>query len=245
VTDDLRELVAASEAHAEQGSWGPRALDVNRRLLDLQPGATGVRLRYANCLVAAGRLEEGLRELRRVAGEASSERQRRIAARRLAEIEERDRAARTASFAAAHRRAIGLREAAKGEVAVIWHERAVELADTDVERAVALASWASTMRGLRLFREAREKAESAVAADPSPRSNLAGHAALIATLVDIGTLAEAGRRADALLRVHPRDPVALATAGRAFRELGKQTNDESLRRKASACFLAAGGAERN
>lgn len=239
--DELRRLVAASEEYATRDVWGSRALEANRHLLELQPGATGVRLRYANCLLTAGRSGEALRELERVVVDASTDRQRRLAERKIAEVHERARIAQTDSFEAAHRRALGLREAAAAELAVLWHERAVELASTSEERASALASWGSTLRNLRRFADARARAEEAIAADKSIETNLAAYAVLIAALVDGGALPEAVRQADAVLRVHPRDPVALATAGRAYLELGKRTKDAKLRSKATACFIAAGG----
>jgi tetratricopeptide (TPR) repeat protein len=244
VIGELRRLVAASEEYATRDVWGSRALETNRQLLELQPGATGVRLRYANCLLTAGQSEKALRELERVAAEATTDLQRRLAQRKIAEVHERRRVAKTDSFEAAYRRALGLRDAAAAELAVLWHERAVELAPTKEEKASALASWASTLRNLRRFADARAKAEEAIAADRSIETNLAAYAVLIAALVDGGALQEAVRQADVVLRVHPRDPVALAAAGRAYLELGKQAKDAGLRSKANACFLAAGGRER-
>ncbi len=108
-------------------------------------------------------------------------------------------------------------------------------------RAKALASWASTLRNLRRFAEGREKAEAAIAAHRDVSSNLAAYAVLIAVLVDGGALPEAVRRADELLRVHPRDPVALAAAGRAYVELGRRDKDLRLQAKGGACLLAARG----
>jgi predicted Zn-dependent protease len=241
--DELRRLLAQSEGYAKRGVWGSRALEVNRQLLELQPAATGVRLRLANCLLAAGRSDEALRELEGVLAESRDERLRRLAERKLAEAHERGRAATTDSYEAAHRRALGLRQAAAGELAEIWHERAAELADTDERRAVELASWASTLRRLRRLPDARAKAEESIALARDPETNLAGHAVLVTVLVDGGALPEAVRRADALLRAHPRAPVALTAAGRAYLELGKRDGDAALRSRAKACFLAAGGAE--
>lgn len=241
--DELRRLLAQSEGYAKRGVWGSRALEVNRRLLELQPAATGVRLRLASCLLAAGCADDALLELERVLAESGDERQRRLAERKLAEVHERARAATTESYEAAHRRALGLSEAAAGELVEIWHERAVELAETDERRALELASWASTLRRLRRLPDARAKAEESIAVARDPATNLAGHAVLVAVLVDAGALPEAVRRADALVRAHPRAPVALTAAGRAYLELGKREGDAALRSKANACFLAAGSAE--
>jgi len=236
---DLLALIAESQRRAAAGDWGARALAVNERLFELQPRALGVRLRLAGCLHRARRYDEALAHYEAIAAESTDETQLKVAKRHIGELHEAFRARRTDSFPQAQERALGLRRAGKPELAVVWHRRAAELAPAPHEQSLALASWASTLRGLRRIDEARTLAEQAVRLDHSPATNKAAHTVYVAVLADAGATTEAVRYGDALVRAHPRDPVVLKAAGRAYLDLAKRTGDDSLRRKADYCFTAA------
>ena len=236
---DLLALVAESQRRAAAGDWGARALAVNEQLFELQPRALGVRLRLGACLHHARRYEDALAHYEAIAAESTDETQLKVARRHIGELHEAFRAQRTDSFPQAQERAIGLRRSGKAELAAVWHRRAAELAPTPHERSVALASWASTLRGLRRIDEARTLAEQAVRLDPSPETNKAAHTVYVTVLADAGAVDEGVRQAVRLVRAHPRDPVVLKAAGGAYLDLAKRTGDASLRRKADYCFAAA------
>jgi tetratricopeptide (TPR) repeat protein len=238
--DRMRELLRESERLAHAGNWGAEALEANRQLAELSPGAAGVHRRLGLCLEEACDYGAALRELEQavaLAGPGSP-----IAEMALPELDRvraRVEAGRVRAFQHAQAKALSLRSVARVDEALIWHERAAELAATAADEALALASWAATLRPLRRLDQEAQLVSRAIALDPSRRTNRIAYTVKIAVLVDQRKLEAGVREAEALLAEHPNDRVVLSTAGRAFTELAKKTGDPSLRERARGCFARA------
>jgi tetratricopeptide (TPR) repeat protein len=236
---ELASLVRESQRLVKAGDWGPAALAVNAELVGLG-GGVGARRRLALCLEEAGRYEEALAEFERVVADARPDRDdAEDAQRRISIVQAYIDSAKTTSFEAANKRARALRDEAKVNEALIWHERAVELARTPRDQAIALVSWSSTLRPVRRLVEAMDLVSRAIAVDDSRTTNTVAFVEKIAVLNDQGKVQGAVDEAEKLLALHPTDRHVLAVAGRTFMAMAKRSGDDSYRDRANRCFALA------
>jgi tetratricopeptide (TPR) repeat protein len=236
---DDEALVLRSAELYEAGDWGPEALEVNRELVERHPDAAGARYRLAVCFEEAGETLAARAAYQRFLERRAEGTEARAARRRLAILRERARAVSVRSPYAALAHGRKLQREANLDGAMVWYERAQELAKRPTERAQAFTGQASVLRTERRFADALDAAESAVRAQPSRTENMPAYACMIAILADLGRIETARYEADLLLDELKRNRIANATAGRVYSDLFKRTHDPAHKAKANRCFREA------
>lgn len=237
---ELATLIQRSQELYKRDDWSSEALRVNQHLVRVRPDAHGARFRLASCLDAAGRGSEAIPHYRLVARDTTDDVQRRVALRRIAEIDHEQRAQGCNDLDQATSHAMKLRENAQPELALIWLRRCYRLSQTIEHKTTILAMATSTLRTLRRFGEALDTAKTAIELDRNPKTNRLAYTAYVAALVDNNRPRDAVATAERLLQAHPRDPAVLNAAGRAFLTLASRIHDDGLRRRGQACLAAAG-----
>jgi tetratricopeptide (TPR) repeat protein len=236
---DDEALVLRSAELRDAGDWGPDALEVNRELVERHPDAAGARYRLAVCLEEAGELLAAGDAYQRFLERRAEGTEARAARRRLAILRERARAVSCRSPYPALANGRRLAREGNHDGAMVWYERAAELATRPTEHAQAFTGQASALRTERRFADALDAAERAVRARPSRAKNMPAYAAMIAILADLGRLDTAREEADLLLDELEQDLIANATAGRVYADLYRRTGNPAHKAKANRCFREA------
>jgi tetratricopeptide (TPR) repeat protein len=234
--ETLRQLVLRSSRLAEANEWSAEALEVNRRLTELAPESAGAWWRLGICCQELRDLDAAQLAFSRVADLESDTSGRRAAETKLQQIEARKTASTCTRTEDALKEATAHRSSGALAAALIWSERAIDLAKTTSERTRALTEMAAALRGERELTRALELLREATEAQPDRRQNKAAFTVLVATLTDAGRLVQARDEAERLLTLFPNDPYVLNAAGRAYMSLYRKTGDADSQQRASSCF---------
>jgi tetratricopeptide (TPR) repeat protein len=136
------------------------------------------------------------------------------------------------SFRAAMDAAGRAREHGHVEIYVAAASRAVELADSDERRAMALTSQGAALRRAGQVGQAIAALEEAVAIDPSPDTNHRAFTALVAALKEDRQFRRAVPHVERVLALHPEDPYMLWAAVGLFTSIYEESGQASARAQA-------------
>jgi tetratricopeptide (TPR) repeat protein len=197
-------LVSRAESLALAGDWGDEAGAVNAELLRLDPKNVAAHTRLGNWCLHHDRTEDAEKLYRRVIELDPSNL---IARNRLGEIVRRRQherlAANAPTFAEAFRQGVEARRRGKGELAVVFLEKAETLASSDAAR-IALAAAYRDIQKL-------DKAEAVYRAILAHGENRAARIGLAGVLRDLGNLPEAKALCRLVLSRYPNDDHAWHT----------------------------------
>lgn len=129
------------------------------------------------------------------------------------------------SFIDARTLAIGARDARDFELALLYHDRSLELAPTKGDLVGALAAQASTLRKVGRPDQALVALRRSIELEPSRKRNKPSYTSLVASLRELGQLDAARREGEALLELFPEDWRLLFALGRLFNDLFARDQD--------------------
>jgi tetratricopeptide (TPR) repeat protein len=267
VTDELHKLEEQAARQGRKGFYGPSAVILNERILELDSGNVSARLRLARCHSEAGNwlgahecyrqllalgvgdaalIDEKLKETRsRAAQQLEAERRAEAAAR---EQEERtgqqrqqfvEEASAIVNFVDARTLAIAARDSREYPRALVYHERSLELAISKGDRTGALAAHAATLRRAGHPAEALVVLRESIELEPSRERNKPSYTSLVATLRELDELDEARREGESLLQLYADDSWVLFALGGVFKALFQRDRDAALLDQAQTYYQRA------
>jgi tetratricopeptide (TPR) repeat protein len=174
---------------------------------------------------------------KRLAEERTKQAEERKAVRRHELVEEAVREAGAIDgFIEARTLAIALRDAGDPDVALVYHERSLELARSKGDMIGALAAQASTLRRAGRPSDALIVLRRSIELEPSRERNKPSYTSLVATLRELDQLDEARREGELLLAIFPDDSWVLFAMGRLFKELAIRDRDPQLLDRAQGYY---------